>query len=100
MLVGIELVGGICRFPGGIHPGHHRILLIVFHMVIGSLCFPGRRIVSDSNSLTILVFIGNGGVLLTLVVCKASRNSKTFELRKIKCILDKSRHEAISFRCF
>ena len=69
-------------------------------MVIGSLCFPGRRIVSDSNSLTILVFIGNGGVLLTLVVCKASRNSKTFELRKIKCILDKSRHEAISFRCF
>ena len=69
-------------------------------MVIGSLCFPGRRIVSDSNLLTILVFIGNGGILLTLVVCKASRNSKTFELRKIKCILDKSRHEAISFRCF
>ena len=25
VLVGIELVGGICRFPGGIHPGYQRI---------------------------------------------------------------------------
>lgn len=66
------------------------------------LCFLGGGNISDSksNSFTILVLIGKRSILLTVGVCKASRNSQTSELRKIKCILGKSRHKAISFHCF
>lgn len=103
MELGIEPVGGICRGQEAFTQAPTEFLSIIFHVATWSVfCFLGGETISDSekNSFTVLVFMRNRGVLLTLVVSKACRNSKTFELRKIKCILDKSRHETISFHCF
>lgn len=102
MVVGIELRVRICRWQEPFTQAASEFLLIIFRVAwLGSLCSVWREdFYSKNNSFTILIFIGNGGILLTLVVCKASRNSKTFELRKIKCILDNSRCETIYLHCF